>query len=199
MEEKIRQHNFDLFIIISSTILITFISGFISKNSNLWFLPLIGGIIALIGDVFKQKWLINIGIFTATLSFFFLNYTLSFTIINLSFLLIIFTLMMTIWVFSKSYLITSQIKEELIEEQDKDKRYFKEFKLHSSMNILTGLLIAFLIAFTGSFIALYSYTDIFMISSLAVPLAVMFSAAVFIIIYILIEVLPKYLKNEEIE
>lgn len=197
MEEKIKQHNFELFIIISFTILVTFIAGFISQNSNLWFLPLIGGIVAVIGDGFKHKWLINIGICTGILSFFFLNYTLTFTITNLSILLIIFTLIMTTWVFSRNYLITSQIKQDLIEEENDDIRYLKEFKLQSNMNILKDLLIAFLIASTGSFIALYSYTDIFMISSLAVPLAVIFSAAVFGIVYILIEVLPKYLKDEE--
>lgn len=197
MEEKIKQHNFDLLIIIPFTILITFIAGFISQNSSLWFLPLIGGLVVIIGDLFKQKWLINTGICISLLSFFFLNYTLTFTITNLSVLLIIFTLITATWIFSRNYLITSQIKQDLIEE--KDNKHLKEFKLQSSMDILTGVLLGFLIAFAGSFIALYSYTDIFMISSFAVPLAVIFSAAVFVIIYILIEGLPKYLKGKNIE
>ncbi len=92
-------------------------------------------------------------------------------------------------------MVTSQIKHGLVEEQENE--YLSEFQLQSNTDIVKGLLLSFLIAFAGSFIALYSYTDIFMTSSFAVPLAVVFSAAVFAIIYILIEVLPEHLEGEK--
>ncbi|MFW6195874.1 MAG: hypothetical protein ACOC5D_00935 [Thermoplasmatota archaeon] len=195
MEKKMKTQSLDKLILPLFILAVTFIAGVISQNPNLWFLPLIGGVVTVLGELFKQKWLINIGVSTAILTFFFLNYTLSFTLTNLTILLVLFIIMIIIWVFARNSLVTSQIKKDLVEE--KDDKYLREYYIHSSTDMVTELLLAFLIAFIGSMIALYSYTDIFMVSSLAVPLAVIFSAFVFVVIYILIEVLPGYLTDKD--
>jgi len=176
-------------------LVVTFVAGFISQNTNLWFLPLLGGIIAVLGEIFGKNSLINGGMSISVLAFFFLNYTLAFTVTNLTVLLVIFILMIITWVIAKNNLVTSQIKKDLVE--NKNDNFLREYEIQSTTEVITELLIAFLIAFLGSMIALYSYTDIFMVSSLAVPLAIIFSAIVFIVIYVLTEVLPKYLKGTE--
>lgn len=180
----------------SITIAVTFIAGYFSQNSYYWFLPLIGGAITVLGEIFSWKSFINIGMSTAVLSFFFLNYALAFTLTNLSFLLIILTSMMIVWSFGRNYLITSKIKKD-IKKEDKE-GYLKEYQIQSSTDILSGFLVSLLITFTGSLIALYSYTDVFMVSSIAILLAVIFSGVVFAVIYILAIVLPKYLKDKDI-
>jgi len=184
----------NLIIIPILTILITFIAGIISQNVNLWFLPLIGGGVAVLGEIFYFRSMVDIGMCEAIVTFFFLNYTLPFNVINLGILLSIFTIMLILWIFGRNYLITSKIKKEII--GDKKDEYLREYEIQSTIEIVTDSLTAFLIAFVGSMIALYSYTNILIVSSLAVPLAVIFSALVFIVIYVIIVILPRYLKGQ---
>ena len=193
MEEKIKNIDSNMIIIPLLTVVVTFIAGYISNNANLWYLPLIGGTVTVIGELLSRKTLINIGMSTAILFFFFLNYTLAFNITNLSVLLLIFTAIVITWSLARNYLITSKIKKDMMNEGEDS--YLEQYQIESTTEILSDILIALLIAFMGSMIALYSYTDIFMVSSMAVPLAVIFSAMVFGVIYILIEVLPRYLKS----
>lgn len=195
MEKKINFPSLRVIVMSLIILVVTFVAGFISQNTNLWFLPLLGGIISVLGEIFGKNSLINGGMSISVLSFFFLNYTLAFTVTNLTVLLVIFILMIITWIIAKNNLVTSQIKKDLVE--NKNDNFLREYEIQSTTEVITELLIAFLIAFLGSMIALYSYTDIFMVSSLAVPLAIIFSAIVFIVIYVLTEVLPKHLKGTE--
>lgn len=172
------------------TLAITLIAGSLSNFLILAFIPVIGGIIAVLGQIYNKRSQINVGMSVAILSFFLLNYNLSFNIINLSLILIIFIAMMVIWAFARHNLMSSEIKKDL--DENEENKYLKEFELKSTTKLAKKMMMALVLGFVGSFIALSSYTGTLLIRSLAVPLALFFAGIFLVVLYILTVYLPKY-------
>ena len=179
------------------TLAITLIAGLLSNHLILAFIPVIGGIIAVLGQIYNKRSQINVGMAVAILSFFLLNYNLSFNLINLSLILLIFIAMMVIWAFARHNLMSSEIKKDL--DENEENKYLKEFELKSTTKLAKKMMMALVLGFMGSFIALSSYTGTLLIRSLAVPLALFFAGVFLVILYILTVYLPKYSeeKNED--
>ena len=177
------------------TLAITLIAGLLSNFLILAFIPVIGGIIAVLGQIYNKRSQINVGMSVAILSFFLLNYNLSFNIINLSLILIIFIAMMVIWAFARHNLMSSEIKKDL--DENEENKYLKEFELKSTTKLAKKMMMALVLGFMGSFIALSSYTGTLLIRSLAVPLALFFAGVFLVILYILTVYLPKYSEEHD--
>lgn len=177
------------------TLAITLIAGLLSNFLILAFVPVLGGIIAVLGQIYNKRSQINVGMTVAILSFFLLNYNLSFNFINLSLILIIFITMMVIWAFARHNLMSAEIKKDL-DENEEDK-YLKEFELKSTTKLAKKMMMALVLGFMGSFIALSSYTGTLLIRSLAVPLALFFAGVFLVILYILTVYLPKYSEEHD--
>ncbi len=180
------------------TLVITLIAGLLSNFLILAFVPVLGGVIAVLGQIYNKRSQINVGMTVAILSFFLLNYNLSFNLINLSMILIVFIGMMVIWAFARHNLMSAEIRKDL--DEDDDNKYLKEFELKSTSKLAKKMIIALVLGFIGSFIALSSYTGTLLVRSLAVPLALFFAGIFLVILYILTVYLPKYseAQNEEL-
>ncbi|MFP4050562.1 MAG: hypothetical protein ACLFVB_02345 [Thermoplasmata archaeon] len=190
MEKKIRISSSNSRIISVLILAVSSAAGLLSNFLLFSFVPVIGGIIAVLGVIYNKRSRINFGMAIAILSFFLLNYNTAFTIINLSMIIILFIAMMVLWAFAGHDLMTSEIKKDL--DNDEDNRYLKEFELKSISRLAKKMVLALLLSFLGSLIALYSYTGTFLIPNLAVPLTLFFAAVFLLIIYILAVHIPKY-------
>lgn len=190
MEKKIKISSSNSGIISILILAVSSVAGLLSNFLLFSFVPLIGGIIAVLGVRYNKRSRINFGMAISILSFFLLNYNTAFTIINLSMVIIIFIAMMILWAFAGHDLMISEIKKDL--DNDEDNKYLKEFELKSISTLAKKMVLALLLAFLGSLIALYSYTGTFLIPSLAVPLTLFFAAIFLLIIYILAVYIPKY-------
>ncbi|MFW6195869.1 MAG: hypothetical protein ACOC5D_00910 [Thermoplasmatota archaeon] len=190
MEKKIRISSSNSRIISILILAVSSAAGLLSNFLLFSFVPVIGGIIAVLGVRYNKRSRINFGMAIAILSFFLLNYNTAFTIINLSMIIILFLAMMVLWTFAGHDLMTSEIKKDL--GNDEDNRYLKEFEHKSISRLAKKMAITISLSFLGSLIALYSYTGTFLIPSLAVPLTLFFAAVFLLIIYILAVYIPKY-------
>lgn len=195
MEEKIEVSKSNSKLVSILTLAVTLVAGLLSNFLILSFIPVIGGIIAVLGQIYRKRSRINVGMSIAIISFFILNYNLTFSIINLSLMLIIFISMMIVWAFARHNIMTSEIKKDL--DSSEKNKYIKEFELISTSKIFKKMLIALLFGFIGSFIALTSYTGTILIPSLAVPLALLFSGVFLLSIYLIAVFLPERLEEQK--
>lgn len=194
MEKKMKITSSNSRMISVLTLTVTLIAGLLSNFLLFSFVPLLGGVIAVLGHVYQKRSRINVGMAIAIVSFFLLNYNLSFTLINLSIVLTVFISMMVLWAFARHNLMTAEIKSDM--DFDKNNRYLKEFEHKSTTKLTKKMILAFILAFFGSFIALSSYTGTLLIRSLAVPLAVFFAGVFLFVIYVVTVLLPQYSEEE---
>ena len=190
MEEKVKSNKSTSKMMLTLTLAITLIAGLLSNYLILAFIPVIGGIIAVLGQIYNKRSQINVGMSVAILSFFLLNFNLSFNLINLSLILLIFIAMMVIWAFARHNLMSAEIRKDL--DEDEDNKYLKEFELKSTTKLAKKMMMALGLCFIGSLIARSSYTGALLIRSLAVPLALFFAGIFLVVLYVLTVYLPKY-------
>jgi len=195
LEKKIKISKSNSKLVSVLTLAVTLVAGLLSNILILSFIPIVGGIIAVLGQVYHKRSRINVGMSISLISFFILNYNLTFNIINLSLVLIIFISLMIVWAFARHNIMTSEIQKDL--DTSEENKYIKEFELISTSKIFKKMLIALLFSFIGSFIALTSYTGTILIPSLAVPLALLFSGVFLLSIYLITVFLPERLEEQK--
>ncbi|MEF8873727.1 MAG: hypothetical protein V5A88_03535 [Candidatus Thermoplasmatota archaeon] len=148
------------------------------------FFPLIFGVLAIVGYLFKKLFLFDIGIFLSFLFYLFANSGLPFDIYNLLAIMAFFFLMMGIWFYSRNVFLISGIEEVA----DSDGR-LSSYKRSSLSEILNTLLMSALLSIVASFIVLYSSLGIAMDSRGETLLMVILSAAVFFITILIVKLL----------
>ncbi len=151
-----------------------------------WYIPALGGIVALVGVLTGRRTFNNVGMLFTGLSFYILNRNLPFSDINIIVILGMFFALYSVWHTGNREMLLDEMGGD--EDIDILKRYWKSSNLYLIGHVIT----AFSLSFLGIYVARYSYLGIELDPMSAIPVAVIFGLLVLFTIYIVVEVLPRY-------
>ncbi len=151
-----------------------------------WFIPSFGGIVAIVGVFSGYRKLNDIGMMVTGLSFYALNHSLPFNEVNILIVLGMFFALYSTWHTGNRELLLESMKCQ--EEVELLKRYWRS----SNIRLLMSMITAFILSVMGVYVARFSYLGIKLDPISAIPVAVIFGSLVLIAIYVLVEVLPRY-------
>ncbi len=151
-----------------------------------WYLPALGGLVAIIGVFTGRRSLNNVGMLFTGLTFYVLNRTLPFNDINILVVLGMFFALYSVW--------HTGNREMLLDEMnsDEDNEILERYWNSSNRYLVGYMTMAFFLSFMGVYVARYSYLGIELDPISAIPVAVIFGLLVLFTVYIVSEVLPRY-------
>lgn len=156
-----------------------------SLHSVYWFFPLIFCIVPLIGYNVRRLLFLDSGIPLLIISYLFVNRVISFTTANLLSIIGFFFLFVGVWFYARNTLLVSGIDEVFESSSDKNVQDFKR----SALNDLFGnVVMGFFLAVFAGLIGAYSSLEMGIGANIEIILMVIFSSAVFFILYLLINI-----------
>jgi len=147
-------------------------------------LPLIFGLISLIGYILKKLFIFDTGISLTIISYLFASSGLYPTVYNLLEIMLFFFLLIGIWFYARNTLFLSGIKGSGSDKYDVG---LSKFRRSSLNEIFTTILSGVLLSLLASFIVLYSSLGITLGSVAETLLMVGLSASVFFIAFLMIK------------
>ncbi len=172
-----------------ATIIIAISAGLVPTIQSLWFLPLVGGIISVVGLNFEKPDMMDGGILLSIFSFLYIQRNIEPLLINLILALLIFFLLFTILVINRRAIVTSRIKKETV--GDRWGEFQKDFELKSIISISYTMVSALLVASLGALIALYSPIGLDLTPGQATMIILGLAGAFFLITYLILDIIPK--------
>lgn len=158
-----------------------------------WWTPLVGGIISIFGLYLEKSKILDIGTLVLVISFFFLIQDIPFNYVNLFFILFMIFFFFGLWIFMKREVFIKKIESDLVGTEGEN--HIKEYKSHSLIYYVKGLIMGLFVSTAGGLIALHSFIGPFS-SSLSLFLNVLFSGIVLLGLYSVLFLLPKYFAIE---
>lgn len=180
----------ELIFTVMITLVITVLASILSLSSPYWPLPLIGGIIAVGGLIFEKKVLIDVGLIGGIFSFYLLNRAMEVNMLNLSISILIFFTFFSIWVLDSKTIIILSIKKDM-----PGKGTLKEVEEVERGNLVYLARINIMgigVSYIGAFISLSSSIAPLVGDKFVVPLIILFGLSTLIILYTIMQVLPKF-------
>jgi len=159
-----------------------------------WWFPFIGGTLAVLGLLSDKNPLIDMGIFSSAFSFFYFLHHIPLNYANLFFILAMFFLYFAVWSLMRRATLIEGVEKDLVGEGERD--FLQEYKEHSVLYQVRTILLGFLVASTGSLIAVHSFIGIFSIR-VHTFLMLLISIGVIVSAYIVVVILPKYFTVRE--
>ncbi len=172
-----------------STLIVTYSAGIIPSVQPFWFLPLVGGLFSTLGLFIGNKILLDGGSLFSMISFLYLQRTTVPNFSDLVLVILLFILLFGVFIFNRRAILLNRIKDEYVGDKKDD--HLREFQLDSIMSISSILFAAFLLAFLGAVVAIYSALDIDLHPDHAVLLVMGLAVSFFVIIFIILDLIPR--------
>ncbi|MFO7792328.1 MAG: hypothetical protein R6W73_05005 [Candidatus Saliniplasma sp.] len=151
---------------------------------------MIGGTVAVVGLLLEKITLMDAGLLISITSFLVIHRHTVFTLTNLLLVLLMFLLLFTAMIVNRTSLVLARIRKETVEKDIRQN--LKEFKLKSIRSIVFTFLAAFMVSIVGAMIAVYSSLGLDLRPDYAVMSILLLSGMFLVVIYLILEVVPKY-------
>ncbi|MFW6040321.1 MAG: hypothetical protein ACOC85_00615 [Thermoplasmatota archaeon] len=181
------------------TIILSFITASICVISSIismqysiyWFITIMGGGVVVLGLLLRYPSVADGGLFLSIFFFIYAIRYLPFSVVTLMIVLGVFYLFVTLWV-----VIQREFSMMNVKRKDEEKNeILLEFEMKSTINIFKKITLALVVAFTGSFLSLFSPLEVIGYKEWTGFLALIFGTLILIVLYIIVIVLPKMYKE----
>lgn len=181
-----------MFIQAGVTMAVCVLTSLLMLSSSYWFVPLIGGAFCIAGILMERRSLVDLGVFATAFMYFVAVYYVDFSLMNLLEILTVYFLLFLVWILDRQAVLSRRLKLE--DEKGYDKDEIRAFELSSALYLSVSVVLGFFISFIGAHIALYSSLGLETLGGFyTVPLAVVFGVAFIFIVYLIFQLLPKYI------
>ncbi|MFP3872273.1 MAG: hypothetical protein ACOCTR_02540 [Candidatus Natronoplasma sp.] len=173
----------------TSLLLLTALAAsLISLPSPFWFLPLALISVSIVGLNLGNKSTLDIGVLLSLISYLFVNRGEPLTVSNSLLIILFFFLFIGTWLYARNTLLVDTM--ESLSEMDKaPDDHLASFRRSSLKDISQNLVIGGFLTILGTFIGMYSSVGTGLGSNLEIILMVIFSASIFFIIYLKLNIL----------
>lgn len=172
-------------------IVVSVLASVLSIPSLIWFVPAISGVVSIVGLILEKTRLIDIGILTAIVVFFYANKSISFNFINLIILIILFFSFIGVWALTRRDILIHRLKNR---SGKTDSKLLNDFKVKSLYNLFLNLAVGIIVTILGAFVALYSGINIDLSGNTAMIFFILLASVILLIIYLIVQYLPKLLE-----
>lgn len=169
-----------------SIILAAGLASLLSLPSPYWFFPLLFSSLSLIGFYPGKSYMLDIGIFLSIISYLFVNRGLGMIVPNVLLVIGAFFLFIGVWFYTRNMLTTRRIERT---QERNSSEWVSSFRKSALSDISSNLLLGFFLAVIGSLIGMYSSLNLGLTFDIESILMVVFSSAVFFIIYLTLNIL----------
>ncbi len=173
-----------------ATLIITLSAGVVPSVQLFWFIPVIGGVVAVIGLFLERTTFMDIGVLFSIISFLVIHRLTIFTFTNMILVLVMFFLLLTMMIVNRRSLTLTRLKKDMAGEERP--QTYREYELESIMAIGFTSLTAFVVSMIGGLIAVYSSLDIDLSPDHAVIFVLSLAVIFMFVIYLISEIIPRY-------
>ncbi len=163
----------------------------ISIGISFWFLPLVGSIIAFLGAYRENKNALGFGVLFSTLSYAFIQRFANFSTETLLIMITIYLILFGTWRYTEKNLLIKRIRQHAATDISEIRRFSKKYDMKLALN----LVLAGVLAYSGTMVALFGWSEEFMSPTVAGIVSIIFVALLMTVVYLISVTLPDAIKE----